>query len=323
MFDFSSNGSRSEIDFSDLDLSDQRYKISFSLYDTDFLAKSIKETGLITPPVVRLINEKYIIVSGFNRINAQRLNNTKKCIVEKIPPDATDYNCLLIAITALAFKRPLSLAEQILSIRCLNHFLDEKQIEEKAPALFNTRLNTRYIKDLIAITSLPELALTLIDKGQLSFKSARRLADLDTETAESFLTLFSHIKASQNKQLEIILNIMEISARESIEPIFFFNHQSIQTILKDKNKEPGLKTTLLRSFLFEQRFPTIAKTRTHVKEKIECVKFGSHVKFLPPENFEGQHYTTSFTAKNYHEFKARVDHLAKLLDKKELKEILG
>lgn len=323
MFDFSSTVSRSEINFSDIDLSDQRYKISFSLDDTGFIAESIKETGLITPPVVRLMNEKYIIVSGFNRIDAQRSNNTQKCIVEKIPPDASDYKCLLIAITALAFKRPLSLAEQVLSVRRLNHFLDEKQIAEKSPSLFNSRLNTKYVKDLIAITSLPKLALTLISKGHLSFKPARRLADFDAETAEIFLTLFSQIKASQNKQLEIILNIMEISARESIEPMLFFKHQSIQTILNDKDKEPGLKTTLLRSFLFEQRFPTIAKTRTHVKEKIDSVKFGTHIKFLAPENFEGQHYTTSFSAKNYHEFKARVDHLSKLLDKKELKEILG
>jgi hypothetical protein len=63
-----------EINLSDIDLTDERYKISFSDNDIIFPAQSIKEAGLICPPLVRPVNNKFIIISGFNRIKAQVYN---------------------------------------------------------------------------------------------------------------------------------------------------------------------------------------------------------------------------------------------------------
>ncbi|MBU0463064.1 MAG: ParB/RepB/Spo0J family partition protein [Proteobacteria bacterium] len=317
-----------EININDIDLTDERYKISFSKKDICFLARSFRETGLIYPPIVRPLNNKFIIISGFNRIRAHihnnRVHNNEiKILVYKTKPDTTDYQCLLKSITSLAFQRQLTLAELIICTRRLYQFSDKQQIAEKSPAIFNTELAEGFVGDLLTIGDLPDTALELIHTGNLSFKSAKRISLLEKDTIMVFLDIFSKIHASQNKQLEIILYIMEIAARDAIKPKAFYMNQEIQDILSDEKKDPGLKTENLRAYLFEHRFPTVLKYRQMVREKITSIKLGSRIKISPPENLDSQTYSISFTAKNYREFFENVQNLTAGLENKELKEIFN
>ncbi|NOX32775.1 MAG: ParB N-terminal domain-containing protein [Deltaproteobacteria bacterium] len=310
-----------EIKIADIDLADQRYKISLSEYDISFLALSIKETGLISPPIVRPLENKVIIVSGFNRIRAYLVNNETKIPVYKTKPDIDEYQCLLTAITQLSFKRPLTHAELILSIKRLNKFLNEKQIRDKSPAIFNMELNLRFIEDLLNIGALPDPAPALIHNGNLSFKSAKKISLFEKDTIDVFLNIFSKIKASNNKQLEIILHIMEISAREGIKPKDLYSKKIIKDILFNENKDPWLKTRDLRTCLFEQRFPALSKTRKTVQKKITGLKLNKKIKFMPPENFESRDFNISFTAKTHDEFTANIRNLVDALENDSLKEI--
>ncbi|SDU62948.1 ParB N-terminal domain-containing protein [Desulfobacula phenolica] len=312
-----------EVKLSDIDLTDERYKISFSDHDIIFLAQSIKEAGLTYPPIVRPAGKKFIIISGFNRVKAQIYNKKTKIVAYQTKPDAGDYQCLLKSITALAFQRPLTHCELIICTRRLSSFLDKEQIAEKSPAIFNTKLNIRFVEDLLTIGTLPDKALELIHMGNLSLKSAQRISSFEKATMEIFLNIFSKIKASSSKQFEIIQHIMEITARETINPTDFFKTKAIRAIILDANKEPGLKTTQLRAYLFERRFPAIFQTHQLVREKTAALKLGGNIKLLPPENFEGQYYSISFKVKNYDEFKTHSHHLAAALEKNELKEIFN
>lgn len=322
-----------EINITDIDLTDERYKISLSEKDIRFLAQSIKETGLICPPIVRPLNNKFIIISGFNRIRAliyqnrahnnRDKNSENKIVVYETNPDVTDYQCLLQSIISLAFKRLLTNAELIICTKRLQRFLDKEDIAKKSSAIFNTDLSVRFVEDLLTIGGLPDPGLKLIHKGNLSFKSAKRISFFEKDTIKIFLDIFSKIRASNNKQLEIILFIMEIAARDAIKPENIFKNPDIQDILFDDKKEPGLKTTLLRACLFEQRFPTVFKMRQRVMEKITSLKFGNNIKFLPPENLDSQNYFISFTARTYKEFLLNVENLNAGLENKDLKEIFN
>ena len=317
-----------EINSSDIDLTNERYRISFSENDINFLAQSLRESGLIYPPIVRPFNNKFIVISGFNRIRAHIHNNRidnrpTKILVYQTNPDTTDYQCLLKSITALAFKRQLTQAELIICTNRLYQFLDEKQIAQKSSAIFNRELSARFVKDLLAVGSLPDPALELISTSHLSFKSAKKISCLEKDTIETFLTIFSNIRASSNKQLEIILYIMEIAARDAVKPKTIFKNQEIQDILFNEEKEVVLKTSLLRTCLFEQRFPTVFKTRQKTREKIASIKFGNNIKFLPPENLDSQTYSIVFTAKNFNEFQNNVQNLDAAMKNKALKEILN
>jgi len=310
-----------EISLSDIDLTDERYKISFMQKDISSLAKSIKEIGLVCPPTVRPINNHYIIVSGFNRVAALLHNGETKTVVYKTKSDISEYDCLLKSIISIAFQRALTHAELIICVKRLYQLIDIKQIADRSNTVFNMELNANFIKNLLSIGDLPAKALELIQNNNLAFKSAKRLTSLDNETINTFLEIFSRIKASNNKQLEIILHVMEITSRDGIDPNVFFKTKEIQDIIYDDNKEPGIKTNELRALLFEKRFPTLFKTRKEVEEKISSLKFGKEIKLLPPENFESQNYSISFTAKNFIEYKTKIDKLNATIESNELKDI--
>lgn len=313
-----------EINIADIDLTDLRYKISFPKDDISFLAHSIKLAGLVNSPVVRLLdNSKYIIVSGFNRVRAMLYNHRTKIVVYKTKPEDTDYHCLLLSIINRAFKNTLTLYELVKSVTLMHQFLDKEQINKKAVPVFNTELSVSYIKDLLTIGALPDPALELIHYGTLCFASAKRIALYETDTINLFLTLFSQVKMSKNNQLETIQYIMEISARDKIKPEIFFQNQEMKSIIFNKDKEPGLKTRLLREYLFKERFPALFKTYQNVKEKTARLKFGNNITFSPPKNFESQNFSIFFYAKNYSQFKSNVQTLNAALDNQELKEIFN
>ena len=310
-----------QINIDDIDLNDLQYKISLTDDDISFLAQSIKQTGLINPPIVRPVNNKYIIVTGFNRIKASVVNNENSILAYIIKPNSSDVQCLVKSITSLCFKRQLSQAELILSIKRLNKFLDEKQMANKSVAIFNTRLNERFIKDLLNIASLPDLAIKLLHQGNISLKTAKKMLLFEKEVIKNFLKIFSIIKASNNKQLEIIQYINEICKRDSINLEVFFQNQEILDILFDEKSEPVLKTKLLRNYLFKKRFPALFNTRQEVQKKINNLKLGNNIKLLPPENFENPNYLISFTAKDYNEFNANILNLNKIKENNEIKKI--
>lgn len=312
-----------EINLSDIDTGDERYRIASGSEDIGPLALSIRETGLICPPVVRPVEGgQFIIVSGFNRIRALRRNGETKVLVRPVAPGTGDYHCLLISIAGLAFKRPLSQAELVISLRRLSGYLDREAMAGISLSVFNTRLARGFIDDLLDAGSLPDPALELIGDGRLSLKSAKRISRLDSEGILFFLEVFSKIRATASVQLELIQNILETAAREGFHPKSLFRELKNPSPLDDESLDPIQRTRDFRSLVFEQRYPELSRTRRAVREKIASIGLSGAVKLVPPENFEGRNYSLSFTAKNYDEFRENLRRLTEASENKILREIL-
>ncbi len=298
-----------KISIDDLDLTDQRYRISFEKPDIDALAGSIESAGLICPPVVRPAGQGYVIVSGFNRIEAIVLNRENTFFARVLPQDTPESRCHVMAITALAFQRPLTHAELIIAVRRLSRFYPMDTLAQKSRTIFNTRLNAGFLQMLLSISHLPDIALDLIHNGLLSIKAAQRILGLKTHEIQPVLTLFSQMKASASKQLEIITCLTEISRRDNIALADILNQQQIQVVLADQDFPPGVKTNLVRTILYQIRFPSIATAQQEMKKQIAALKLGPGISVVVPENFESPGKSVSFEFKSPEEFEARLQAL--------------
>lgn len=307
-----------DIEADDIDLSDHRYQLSMAQSDIGFLSDSIREIGLIHPPLVTWQKKedkqtKFIIVSGFNRIKACIGNNQQIIPACILSPEIDEYHCLVIAVTTLCFKRQLHPSELICAINRLGDFLAADEMADRSATLFNRELNARFIKEMQKIARLlPDPGLSLLYKGNISLKTVRQLVAQSTQDATELLAVFSHIKASSNKQLEIISNIKDICKRGHLEISTFLNSSSLKQILLNEDSDALQKTEQLRNHLYELRYPTISDFKKTIDQKIKQLPLHGHIKIQRPDNFEHQFYSVSFTARNYGELKNRIDALEKI-----------
>lgn len=315
-----------EIQISNIDLTDERYRINKEQVDIQALAGSIRKFGLALPPIVTPVdpNKKesgYIIVSGFNRIQALQVIQTQSVQMIKTGPKEGEKSCLKRAIALLSFQRQLTPFELICSFERLSDFYSSKEISDIAPALFNQKLNHRYIEKLIAIARLDYPVANLIRSGHLSLKTALKLLEFDLADIDIFTFIFKNIKASNSVQQEILLFLKEIAARQKTSIALSVEQMNINDILNDPDPDPVTKTRQLRACLQNSRFPVFTRTRQAVENNIQTLKFGNAIRFKPPENPDGLEYSIGFTAKNLSEFKKKVLLLEKRFDDDALKDL--
>jgi hypothetical protein len=281
------------INITEIDISDQRYNVFSALTQAQaFLSDSLKELGLISPPIVRPINNGYILISGFNRIG---MLHGKEVTVQLKDKNIEDYKCLCIAIADLSFRRPLSNAELILAVDRLSSFFDKTEISKKAPAIFNTRLSEHYVEELLAIAALPEPTPELINKGNLALKAAKKLCTFEKDAAKVFLSLFSNIKVSLNIQVEMIRNMVEIAAYKGIRIHDLYETMEIQKLFEDENIDRVSTAHKIRRLIYERRYPVLSKAQQKVKDKISALNLPETIKISPPENFESRNFSISLT----------------------------
>lgn len=312
----------SSISLALIDLSDSRYRISREDEDITFLALSVKENGLTHLPIVRPVGDSYAVVTGFKQIRAILQSRDMDKVVCLTMPGVSEKKMAILAISDLAFQRPLTPTELIKGLGLLSRFMDAKTMAEKSLPIFNLQLNAKYIKELCIINSMPPLALELLDDTRLSIKSAKKISIYDPGLVDCFLSIFSAVKTSSSKQMEIITFWMEIAARENLNPIDLCQEKEIQKILLHENKDAGFKGNLLRSYLNKRRFPFLEKKQADVREKIKALKLGQDIKLRLPENFESMIYSFSFDCKTLEEFQSRIASLDRASKNPALQEIL-
>lgn len=295
----------------DVDLSDTRFEIRSRDEDLSSLAISIQKYGLLSPPVLWPVNECFIVVSGFQRIRALCRNQIREtdCFLLE---NADETECAVRAVAENAFQRELTLVETIKGVKLLNRFMTPDQVAEDSLQIFNCRINAPYIRDLLALENTDFRMTGLLDKGQVCLKAGLKISQFPSPLSGLFLDLFSRIKASASKQMEMISWTVEIMARENLSPLNFFQETGVQEILNRDTKDLGFKAELLRQFLANRRYPHLEKKRTQVKQNLQRLNLGKGVRYVLPENFEGTNYSLTIDFKNLGEFKKRLADLASL-----------
>ncbi len=312
-----------EIKLSDIDVNDTAYQISLDHSDINALAASIKTTGLINPPIVRPVGLRYTIVSGFQRVKACSLAGMEKIRARIISQknEHPDLICAVLAISDNSFQRPLRLYELLRAVALLNQLWDADIISDKFQAVFNQEVGKKYVQDLLKIAHI-QAFYDLIRDEKISMKTALRMTDFNKKDSDIFVEVFSRIKTSSNKQLDIITYSKEIAARESGDIFNLFQSKEIKEILEHENPDQGFKGNLLRSYLYQRRYPTVSNVRTQFADAVKKLKLNTGMKIEAPRDFEGTAFNAQFTFKNVKEFQQKVEKLTKISNTKELKGLI-
>ncbi|NWH06513.1 ParB/RepB/Spo0J family partition protein [Desulfobacter latus] len=319
-----------DIPVSEIDLSDTGFRITSPHHDIEHLTASISQYGIMVAPLVVSGQDKYIVVSGFRRIEAARHAELSRIICRVMPAEET-RNAAMAAVTENAFSRELTPAELIRATALLLRFMDAENIAKNAASIFNRPLNTGYINTLAHIHAMPDSVLDLLDQGKISIKACKTLVSMDAQTQTEFLHLFSLIKVSSGRQMEIITWTKEICALEKLSLSQLIQKSPLGTSESDlpgpadrglDHRDMSALGKQFKTFLVQKRFPALTAVKNQVRKQIKALELDSGLQLAVPENFEGLVYTMQMEFKNVDEFKTHLNRLAELVDNNDFKSLV-
>ena len=303
---------------------DQTFRITTEAGIDDIL-HSIKNIGLINPPILIKNKIKYTIICGFRRIAACRMLGLLNIEAKILGSITNEIDCVKCAITDNSFQRPLNLIEQSRSLFMLSGFF--KDITNLADAASSLGLphNPSLIKKIINIYHLPLFIQNCILSNSIPFPMALELGTFEKDVGITFAKIFNDLKLGLNKQRELITLINEISLRENIPVIKVIQESGFQEILQNDELDRTKKTEKLRFYLKKRRYPSITRAEQKFEELVKELKLGNSVELLPPKNFEGNTFIIKLHFNNLKDLQDHSDTLEGILQnpifKKQMSEV--
>ncbi len=309
------------VNLASIDEEDRTYRIS-TWDNTDDLVLSIDKTGLIAPPVLQETSGKLRIICGFRRITASRQLGLSEIDSRLLSAHNTHFECAQLAIADNSMQRPLNLIEISRALNLLaGCFNDDAQLVKAARAL-NLPDNIGAIHKIKKISRLPRKIQDNLLSENISLPVALTLEKMETNDGLAINDLFIKLRASLNKQREIVTLITEISSREEISVQDLINVPVVQDVVADPELDRNQKTAKLRFYLKQRRYPAICKAEKEFEKEIKCLKLGSGISLLPPPHFESQYYTLKLSFKNLSEIIRHKETLNRIVDDPALEKLL-
>lgn len=288
----------------------------------DDLVQSIRDIGLINPPVLVRHDSAYIIVSGFRRIKAISILGKKTVPARIAESQQHSLFCAKIAISDNSFQRPLNLIEQVRAIQILSTFYNSPNNLASAAKELSLPGNISIIEKLKRISKLDEEIKEYILADTLSFSTALLLENFSETSRKAIARVLNDLKLSLNKQREMVTLLHEISHRDRINVSEILEEKKFKAVMAHRDLDRNQKANKIRMLLKKRRFPEITKAESDFFACIQKLDLDHSTKLIPPTFFEGSTYTLNFLFNSVEELKSCRTKLQKIIQNPEIKKIL-
>ena len=311
-----------DADLDEIDWKDDFFRISSSL-DPLKMAQSINTIGFINHPYIIAKNNKFSIVSGFRRLSACRYLRLKCISAKKIDPQTSIIECSKLAIADNSFQRSLNLIEQSRCYALLDSVCKDQETFQRALSGTGLSNNPSLIAKILPLCRMPQSIQDGIEKGAIPLVVAQMLSKIDEASAIFMADLFQQLTLGLNKQREIFQMVFEITKRDNLTLWELLHQESFLNIIKDKELDKSRKTSKIRQWLKQRRYPHLSHKLKTFNNKITQLKLGNQTRLTPPAYFEGKKFNLSLdfsTRQHLVDFRdtigrlAEDEYLASLLD---------
>lgn len=304
-------------------ISDRRFLLHHQIYSQQ-LSRSIKEVGVINPPVVQKTSDGYFrIVCGFRRVHAARELQIQELICKVIPCEIKDLDLLLIALYDNLTTRPFHPLEKSFIIEKLEQFVDPKEIIAKYFPLLGLPPHKKGYDDIACLARLEKPVRDAVYRGDLAQPVAVRLSQLSRQDRMSVFDLLEKVHLSVSKQKEVSEYLIEISQRETISLSDLIKSQQITELFENDRLSKSQKGESIRSYLRCRRFPQITRMEDKFTRIHRGLQLKTGTKLLPPPSFESNTFQIQFGVNSTEDLKKKIQQLEESQKKPGWEELFG
>ena len=296
------------------------------------LAKSMKTVGLLNPPLLAAspgplpktghTPPQWIVVCGFQRIEAARSLGWKALPARLLPAETSPLACARYAILDNSSQRSLNLMEQAHAYGLLGRVAAPAELPALAAEL-GLPDNRSFIRKMIALRGMPRLLQKAVRDDTIPLPVALQLRALPPDDALAMAKWFIDLQLNLNQQRQMFTFVSEIGKREHCSPMAILAEDNVQAILARENlQRPQLRQQVL-AYLKKRRFPAITQAEEEFATLLKSLKLGERMRLVPPKHFEASNYNLGISFSSMAELRGEAQRLTELLGHPALKRICG
>jgi len=275
-----------------------RFSFSFEPEVGD-LANSIKENGLIRPPLLRSGRDGLGIVCGLRRVLAcKSLGWSEIGALVCEADELSDEKCLWASLLDNDAPSRLSPVERAIA---LTKFSDigydaDRLASEVAPKL-GLPPSRKYIEDYLGLPSLEDGILRAVHGGSFGLDQAKCLLKLeDEERLPAFRVLLS-CRANLNETRELLSLIPDAAAMKGLSVTEYIESE-LRPIVDDQSLVPRKRLERVRERLRRTRYPRLTEAEAEFQTALDSFPPDERYRIAGPRYFEGDEIGVSIKARN-------------------------
>lgn len=296
-----------------IDLNDKMFLLSYG-YDLNPLKQSLKEVGLLNPPILRRKPDAtFQIICGYKRIHALRELGVSSINCTIVPSKTSDKESLLLSFYDNTSHREFNPLEKSMAITKLHNYFPEEKIVHDFLPLLKLHPHSSQLKTFKPLCRLERYVKDAILEGKISEHIATRLSQMDRASRRTLSKLLIALRLSVSKQAEILDYVSEIAIRENLPVEKVISTSEVRSILDSNKLNQPQKGEAVRRYLRERRYPQLTEKEKEFTHNLKQLKLHPHLRLKPPPFFEGNHYHLSLHFKDLEDLKKRLQECESLL----------
>ncbi len=309
---------REKLSLKEIDLKDERFRISY-FFSLDKLAASIKEVGLLNPPLVTQREGRFILVSGWKRVMAC-LSLSFSPIPVLVIPGKGELETFLLAFYENLAAREFSLIEKAEILARLKKFgEDEKRIVRQYLPLLDIPQTLFHFDSYLAFFRFESELKKIIHRRNFPFPLAKLFTEFSSSERKQILPLVSGL--SQNKVTEFVESLKEVSRRDGHPVRKILASGEIKDILGSPRLSSFQRAEKIRLVLKKKRYPTLSSWEKSFDSLRKKLRWPREIALNPSPFFEEKRLSVTFNFESQQEFRASLLRLEELASRREFSEL--
>ncbi|MFA9409047.1 MAG: ParB/RepB/Spo0J family partition protein [Candidatus Dadabacteria bacterium] len=306
------------LDLSLIDSEDTTFLVGHK-ENLSFLQSSIKEIGLLNPPILRVLGEKYQIISGWKRIlSCKELGLTELLCKIYYSSDLSDIDCLKIVFYDNKDNfSDLELAELIKLFKdlCL---IDDKALMDNILPLLEIPSTRKHLDKYLCLASLDQAIKDAYYRDKITIEQCQMLSEIVSDNQVPMLEyLLLKYNLNNNESRQVMQIVEEIALRDlkSIPEVVSQAEDAINTENKGKNE--------LRQELRRMRYPDLSAVEAKYKRAVSELNLPKEVNLFINQFFEGNDLEFRIKVKSTDELSQALHSLEGSLSSGDIEKLLN
>lgn len=290
---------------SEIDFKDRSFPFSFGEIPQR-LIESIKQVGLLQPPLLLAAATGYTIVCGRRRLEVLRQSGVDDIAIDFFAaPPGQMQELFLRALWENLAQRELNPVETAdVYSKALEIFSENELLRKIKPALQIPK-RERFHKRYRAIAGFSPELRELLAAGVIDPESVDLISGWGDSELGVLIVLITETGLRRNKLREVINRLDDLARRDRVSPC----EPLASACAAVREIEGKIDVGSLRNQLKVQLYPHLTTARNDFLEKLEELALPANIRLESPPDFEGGEYRLSFSFTDRQQWQGACDKL--------------